>query len=125
MSKLGEYLEHRIDPMSIFLCTVYKIPYYIISALFIVIPLNTITYTKIRVINATVTYWIAIIVYFIAMYILYKICKIIKIKKKKLDIKNLSIKNKIKNLVLMLICTFVLSALTSVLAIIILTKNMN
>lgn len=123
MNKLKKYMKHRIDPMSIFLCTVYKIAYYIVSALFIILPLNIITYTQIKIINTTITYWLAIFIYFLAMYILYKICKLIKIKKNKLSIEKLSIKNKFKHIVLMLICTFVISALTSVLDIIILTKS--
>lgn len=103
-------LNHRIGYMSIFFSTVYNKIYYIISSLMIALLLEMITTVNINI-NPTIIYWIAIIIYFISMYILYIICKKYRKKHNKLDIKKLNYKYIALRLFIMFIYTMFMTML--------------
>lgn len=106
-------LNHRIGHMSIFFSTIYNKIYYIVSSLMIALLLEMITTVNINM-NPTIIYWIAIIIYFISMYILYIICKKYRKKHNKLDIKTLSYKYISLRLFIMLIYTMFMTMLISI-----------
>ena len=106
-------LNHRIGNMSIFFSTIYNKVYYIVSSLMIALLLEMITTVNINI-NPTIVYWIAIIIYFISMYILYVICKKYRKKHNKLDIKKLSYKCIALRLFIMIIYTMFMTMLISI-----------
>lgn len=108
-----EQLNHRIGYMSIFFSTIYNKVYYILSSLIITMLLEIITTVNINV-NPTIMYWIAIIIYFISMHVLYVICRKHRKKHNKLDIKKLSYKYIAMRLFIMLVYTMFMTMLVSI-----------
>ena len=106
-------LNHRVGYMSIFFSTIYNKIYYIASSLMIALLLEMITTLSINM-NPTIIYWIAIIIYFISMYILYVICKKYRKKHNKLNIKKLSYKYIALRMFIMIIYTMLMTMLISI-----------
>ncbi len=104
--------NHNIGISSKFFSTIYNKVYYIISSLVLAVLLELITTVNISL-SSTVIYWIAIIIYFIAMYVLYITCKIHRKKHQSLDVKKLSSKYIALRILIMLMYTMATTILIS------------
>ena len=105
--------KDKIGISSLFFSTVYSKVYYIVSSLVLALLLEFITTVNIDI-NTTILYWIAIIVYCLAMYILYITSKIYRKKHKNLDVKKLSSKYVALRIIIMLIYTMAVTIIISI-----------
>lgn len=105
--------KDKIGISSLFFSTVYSKVYYIVSSLVLALLLEFITTVNIDI-NTTILYWIAIIVYCLAMYILYITSKICRKKHKNLDVKKLSSKYVALRILIMLIYTMAATIIISI-----------
>ena len=105
--------KDKIGISSLFFSTVYSKVYYIVSSLVLALLLEFITTVNIDI-NTTILYWIAIIVYCLAMYILYITSKIYRKKHKSLDVKKLSSKYVALRILIMLIYTMAVTIIISI-----------
>ena len=105
--------NHNIGLSSRFFSTIYNKVYYIISSLVLAVLLELITTVNINL-SSTIIYWIAIIIYFVAMYVLYITCKIHRIKHQSLNVKKLSSKYITLRIIIMLMYTMAATILISI-----------
>ena len=110
--------KDKIGISSLFFSTVYSKVYYIVSSLVLALLLEFITTVNIDI-NTTILYWIAIIVYCLAMYILYITSKIYRKKHKSLDVKKLSSKYVALRILIMLIYTMAATIIISIIHVVI------
>lgn len=105
--------KDKIGISSLFFSTVYSKVYYIVSSLVLALLLEFITTVNIDI-NTTILYWIAIIVYCLAMYTLYITSKIYRKKHKSLEVKKLSSKYVALRILIMLIYTMAATIIISI-----------
>ena len=105
--------KDKIGISSLFFSTVYSKLYYIVSSLVLALLLEFITTVNIDI-NTTILYWIAIIVYCLAMYTLYITSKIYRKKHNSLEVKKLSSKYVALRILIMLIYTMTATIIISI-----------
>ena len=110
---LNEIKKHRVDWSSVFFSTVSSWLYYIVSSLVLAIIIEVITSVSYGS-HILLLYWISIIIYALAMIMLYVFSKKYKKKHDKLEIKQLSFKSKAIRVVIMLGLTVVISTIISI-----------
>lgn len=110
---LNEIKKHRVDGSSVFFSTVSSWLYYIVSSLVLAIIIEVITSVSYGS-HILLLYWISIIIYALAMIMLYVFSKKYKKKHDKLEIKQLSFKSKAIRVVIMLGLTVVISTIISI-----------
>lgn len=105
--------NHRIGHSSLFFSTVYNKAYYIVSSVTIALLLEMVTTVNLGIDN-TVMYWLAIIVYSISMYILYRACRKYRKQHGSYKVEQLSTKYITLRICIMLMYTVVVSMIISV-----------
>lgn len=94
--------ESNIDFISRYICTVYKVPLYTVPAITISILMEIVTSMQIYT-TSTIVYWVILLILTIIMFMMYVICRKIKINKNKLDIKKLTVGDKLKHIAIIIL----------------------
>lgn len=114
-------MDNKVNAISVFFSTIYNKAYYIASALTIALMMEFITSASINI-NSSIIYWLAFIVYIVAMVLLYIICKILRKKHGRLEVKQLDRKYITVRIVIMLAYTMVATILISIIHVLVLIK---